>query len=345
MIWIIGYSLVFIFVCILLWNPRRFKETPVRDATRIPSGGICLTESIDSFEFYSHYYGHPLDSIATLYKSLRGQGKRIIWLLGDSSLDNKHWICSGIPEFYQARLCNGYENVVAFGKKKQPFGVNDICFWLNHYLSERQLPLAAINCAVEASTLYDRHNTLLGHDEFVQTHLEKDDIIIVSIGGNDIVLNPSLRIIVCLFVAIYLIPEYFFSTALFQFFCLSPLRALFHDELKAYISRICQNQKPSQIILCSYYYPCINGGTGWADKMLRLAGYHRHPEKIQKLFDIIANDVMPVSSDFTRINLSTILSAEDETDYISCVEPSVSGGKKIAHRFCESLIREREINK
>ncbi len=340
MVDIIGYIIgIFSFglLCIWLWNPRLKKVTPVKESTRSPKECLRLSESINTFDFYSEYYGHPLDLITTVHKSLREQGKRIVWLLGDSSLDNKYWIGSKIPIFYQAPLCNGYENIFGLsGKKKQPFGVSDICFWINHCLNQKQSPFAAINCAVEASTLYDRCDTLLGHDEFVQTHLQKDDTIIVSIGGNDIILNPSLRIIVCLFLAIYVIPEYFHSTSLFKFIFLSPLRTLFHDELKIYIDKICCHQKPCQIILCSYYYPCING-TGWADKMLKLAGYEKYPKKIQNLFNIVSNDILPNSSEITRIDLSTILSPEDETDYISRVEPSVTGGKKISQRFCDIM--------
>jgi hypothetical protein len=275
--------------CVLwLWNPRIRGEIPVREAYT-----DACSETINVNDFYSQYHGHPI-------QSLRKQGKRIIWLLGDSSLDNKYWV-----HFDTAKPCNGYENVMT------PMVVADVCYWLNESLSRNDSPYAAINCAVEASTLYDRRDALLGHDEFVRKHLEKDDIIIVSVGGNDIALNPSLRILFSLFVMIYLYPIY-----------LSPLKTLFHDDLKHYINRVCHYERPSQIILCSYYYPCVTG-MGWADKMLNMAGYDENPKKIQKLFDVIAN-ILP--KDYTRVNLSEVLCANDETDYVARVEPSVTGG-------------------
>jgi hypothetical protein len=308
-------------------------EIPVREAYT-----DACSETINVNDFYSQYHGHPIQSLATLHQSLRKQGKRIIWLLGDSSLDNKYWV-----HFDTATPCNGYERVMT------PMVIADVCYWLNESLSRNDSPYAAINCAVEASTLYpsqegeniyiqfivsisqkwtdpswegyDRRDALLGHDEFVRKNLEKDDIIIVSVGGNDIALNPSLRILFSLFVMIYLYP-----------ICLSPLKTLFHDDLKHYINRVCHSERPSQIILCSYYYPCVTG-MGWADKMLNMAGYDENPKKIQKLFDVIAN-ILP--KDYTRVNLSDVLCANDETDYVARVEPSVTGGKKIAQRFFQS---------
>lgn len=47
--------------------------------------------TVDAFEFYSNYDGHPLRSLDTLYNAVREQApeRPIVHLAGDSSLDNK----------------------------------------------------------------------------------------------------------------------------------------------------------------------------------------------------------------------------------------------------------------
>lgn len=47
---------------------------------------------VDAVSFYTHYHGHPLESLARLVRHFRSKNRRILWLVGDSSLDNKHWL-------------------------------------------------------------------------------------------------------------------------------------------------------------------------------------------------------------------------------------------------------------
>jgi hypothetical protein len=48
-----------------------------------------------------------------------------------------------------------------------------------------------VNGAIEESTLNERSGKFLPHDEFIYQNLTKDDIVICSLGGNDIALKPS----------------------------------------------------------------------------------------------------------------------------------------------------------
>ena len=53
-----------------------------------------------------------------------------------------------------------------------------------------------INCAIEESTLGERkENKLLEQDKFIQNRIKKEDILIVSVGGNDIALSPNISTI------------------------------------------------------------------------------------------------------------------------------------------------------
>ena len=45
---------------------------------------------------------------------------------------------------------------------------------------------------VEATTLNERCFTLMPQDVFLRDHIGKEDILIVSIGGNDIALRPTI---------------------------------------------------------------------------------------------------------------------------------------------------------
>jgi len=45
---------------------------------------------------------------------------------------------------------------------------------------------------VEATTLSERCFTLKPQDEFLRDNIGKDDILLVSVGGNDIALRPSI---------------------------------------------------------------------------------------------------------------------------------------------------------
>ena len=60
---------------------------------------------------------------------------------------------------------------------------------MNHLVNDSEY--ITINCAIEESALNERKEGLLSQDEFVRDHIKKDDILIVSVGGNDVALKPS----------------------------------------------------------------------------------------------------------------------------------------------------------
>ena len=97
----------------------------------------------------------------------REQGKSIIWLAGDSSLDNKYWFSD------TADAVNGYEQVLSPPRMK-----TDVNYWLNYFAAERNAaaehrpPLAAVNTAIEATALNDRSCArLLAQDRLIQQHI------------------------------------------------------------------------------------------------------------------------------------------------------------------------------
>ena len=74
--------------------------------------------------------------------------------------------------------------------------VADVAYWVNRELERRGLAsqLACVNTAVEESTLADRAGeNMLAQDLFVHEHIEAEDTLVVSVGGNDVALRPSVK--------------------------------------------------------------------------------------------------------------------------------------------------------
>jgi hypothetical protein len=162
-----------------------------------------------------------------LHEALRGEdGTRpIIWLAGDSSLDNKHWLLSE-PRVAAAG---------ALGDILDPpdAAVPDVAHQLATECVRRGLPHGVINAAVEESTLRERQLGLallpqvssgqvrrraaavgerlrcslrrrvapernprtlcVRQDAFLRDHLRPGDVLVVSVGGNDVALKPTLE--------------------------------------------------------------------------------------------------------------------------------------------------------
>ena len=59
------------------------------DFPATPAGGKS-SRRISSAGFYGEYHGHPVRDLQVLLPALRPRA--VTWLVGDSSLDNKHWL-------------------------------------------------------------------------------------------------------------------------------------------------------------------------------------------------------------------------------------------------------------
>lgn len=157
------------------------------------------SETVDQRRYYAEYHGHPPADLETVVRSLRAQGKTLIWLAGDSSLDNKYWFHESSPAL------NGYEHILRPAVMKQ-----DISYWLNAAAEASQdrgggePQLACVNTAVEATSLNDRAcSKLWAQDELIRQHIGPDDILIVSVGGNDVALQPLLCTVLSMFAMVY----------------------------------------------------------------------------------------------------------------------------------------------
>lgn len=208
---------------------------------------------INSGDFYGNYHGHLPDHLARLHKSLKDNGRpRFVYLVGDSSLDNKHWFFRPFsaksvqledPEFTAPAL-NGYEMILS-----SPRMVMDIAYHLNAAAISRAddfggQPPVTINAAVEESTIASRDKALQIQDIFVRDHVTNDDFVIISLGGNDVALRPTTSTILNM-LALTRSPEFLISTGLapgFQYFF-----GLFHDRIELFVRRLLAKCKPRKV--------------------------------------------------------------------------------------------------
>ena len=75
----------------------------------------------------------------------------------------------------------------------------DVCYWMNveaermNSVQTTLPPVATINTAIEATALNNRAmGCLLPQDAFIRDHITEDDVLVVSVGGNDVALQPLL---------------------------------------------------------------------------------------------------------------------------------------------------------
>lgn len=91
-----------------------------------------------------------------MFETLRPKHRGCLFLAGDSSVDNKHWLLDLPSE----DACNGFEDVL-----RPAASVPDVAFQVNRRLQAENVPLFCLNCAAEESTVRQRQTQLLPHDE------------------------------------------------------------------------------------------------------------------------------------------------------------------------------------
>jgi len=141
------------------------------------------TQTVNANSFYAEYSGHKVRHLEKILPGLRTSSDRVIWTAGDSSLDNKYWFND------TADAPGPYGSLLQPAVSKQ-----DVTYWLNALCEQdqsgRRNRTSAINAAVEASTLNERTLGLRPQDKFIRDNIQEDDVLVVSVGGNDIALLP-----------------------------------------------------------------------------------------------------------------------------------------------------------
>ncbi|KAE9364946.1 hypothetical protein N431DRAFT_430549 [Stipitochalara longipes BDJ] len=288
-----------------------------------------MRRKINASRFYFEWKGHNISDATAFHAttlSLR-PNKPIVYLAGDSSLDNKYWVPSSgpedeplsvpVPEIYHVAL-------------DRPDPRPDVAFWLNHFLGDRATTL---NLAVEASTLKEREKDLLEHDEFIRDNIRAEDILIVSVGANDIAMRPTFATMCHMLRLAWFAPRFSLEKGWF----LGHFVNMFKDQVEAYISKIVEKQKPRAVIVCMIYFPLEAGLSkekSWADLQLKALGYNWFPGQLQtaitKMYELATKKVQIPGVKVVPCALHEAMNGKHSEDYTARVEPSAEGGRKMA---------------
>jgi len=315
-----------------------------------------LMDKISSSRFYKEYHGHRIQDLEVLLSEVRSQSDSIIWTAGDSSLDNKYWFSDS------EEAVGAYRDVL-----QPPRSVCDITYWLN-YLSEQDTELtntrlAAINAAVEATTLNERTYFLRAQDSFLRDNIRENDFLVVSIGGNDIALAPTPCTIISMLGLLCLpktcientvscgtvpIDDYCCGCgpSLLSCLCSFPtcagyFRHLWGYRTELYIRKLIAKTKPKKVLVCMIYYPDENNVPSWANTALGVLGYNRDPSKLQAvirtLFRIATSKIRIAGTEVIPVPLYHVLDGKRSDDFVARVEPSAEGGKKVAELILDVI--------
>mmetsp|Transcript_35688 Transcript_35688/g.52341 ORF Transcript_35688/g.52341 Transcript_35688/m.52341 type:complete len:349 (-) Transcript_35688:144-1190(-) len=317
--------------------------------------------TVDTRDFYGEYHGHRVNHLQSLLPLLRSSSDGLIWTAGDSSLDNKYWFADQRP------AVGAYAQIL-----DPPVSVCDVTYWLNYLSSSSEAhgstdnwKWAAINCAVEATTLNQRCHSLLPQDEFIRDNIGSDDVLIVSIGGNDIALRPapctimSIAGLLCLPSRILDAGFSYCSIPVDDCFCgcgpslasclgacppcLGYFRHMFGTRIEKYIKKLTAKKKPKQILVCMIYYLDENLAPSWAGPALSALGYNSNPGKLQllikKIFTEAISRIQILGCEVIPVPLFHVLDGKNSRDYVARVEPSARGGKKMAEFFLDTILR------
>ncbi|KAG7342334.1 hypothetical protein IV203_007427 [Nitzschia inconspicua] len=312
---------------------------------------------VDSSRYYSEYYGHKVRHLEVLLPQLRADTDSLIWTAGDSSLDNKYWF----SDIRSAVGLAGYEQVL-----DPPRCNADVTYWLNYLANARGSRLGAINTAVEATTLNERTFRLRPQDRFLRDNIQSNDILIVSVGGNDVAMAPTPCTIFSILSMVKLpswclkrgcvvgsmpCDEYCCGcgpAAMGSCLCAFPpcfgyLVHLFGTRVKRYIEKLVAKTKPKTILVCMYYYLDENPTPSWAGLALGCLDYNSSPHKLQTLirraFVEATSKIEVPGCEVIPIPLFNVLDGKNSRDYVARVEPSSEGGFKMAEYLLDTIQR------
>jgi hypothetical protein len=256
-----------------------------------------------------------------------------VYLAGDSSLDNKYWVSSDnkvqaeVPEIYNHTL-------------NKPTPKPDVSFWMNHLLGDRA---TCINTAVEESMLRDRDQELLAHDKFIRDNIRSEDVLIVSVGANDIALRPLPCTIRHMFQLAWATPRSTLENG--TAWSLKYFKHMFGTKVQDYVDRMTSKTRPRAVIICMIYYP-LESGLGqhsWADTQLKALGYNTWPGQLQTaistLYRLATQNIKVEGTEIVPCALHEVLDGKTANDYTARVEPNEEGGKKMAVKFIELVDR------
>jgi hypothetical protein len=120
--------------------------------------------------------------------------------------------------------------------------------------------------------------------------------------------------------------------------------------VQKYVARLVSKTKPSKILICMIYNPDEYPHPGsWASPVLGILGYNRNPAKLQALirnaFEQAVSSIQIPGTRVIPVALYSVLDGKNTSDYIQRVEPSPSGGRKMAEYIWNIITNDDNSNK
>ncbi len=281
---------------------------------------------------YSQWFGYDVESLRDILLRAtdisNNERPHVIWLVGDSSLDNKAWVREDqcLRPHTDTTL---YERAII---ESNSLLLPDVAYHVNKLLPERWLCLC---CAAEEAKLVTRaQHGLSDQEAFARDNFDSEkDVFVVSIGGNDILLGPDAGLAASVGVA--LLWSGVFGWWLPSLFGWAPgissLRQYYEEHLKSYLTQLRgDNGSSANMILCAPYYPCEIPQNGWSKRVLHALRYHDHPWIAQQALRSVFDNLVLQDRSLKRLRLFDFLDPHDHALYVAGVEPSDLGGQHIA---------------
>lgn len=319
-----------------------------------------VSDKVSSVDYYGEYHGHRVEHLESVHSHLRRSSPQMVFLAGDSSLDNKFWFPENGP------AVNGYEGIL-----DPPQSRLDIAHWMNVSMEKRHLrgKMSTLNCSVEESTIGSRSwFRLLPQDAFIRDNIRSDDVLVISVGGNDVALHPaictgiSVASLVCCttnscmrdYSCGYAIPcEDYLACGFLSNFCAFPFGMgymvhLMSVRIQSIVTRMISKNKPKLVMVCMIYFLDETPGKSWAEQVLGVLGYNSNPDKIQEMirqmFRLATQQIQLPGTEVVAVPLFKVLDGKDTTDYCQRVEPSAKGGQKMGEYLVETMLQSLNKN-
>lgn len=308
---------------------------------------------IPAGRFYETYHGHRtsmLDKLLNGLLEIHGQNATVIYLAGDSTLDNKTWLFNqGAPaEVWRptdahAPAVHGYDQLL-----QPPRMVCDVTYWMNQILADCNARAFTLNTAIEATLLASRVGGvqcccvptcggLYDQDLLIREKIRSNDMLVISVGGNDIALAPSIFTVLAL-VLLMLTPWPLLVTwhpGVLYFI------GMFRYQVQCYANRLTALTRPRKIGVCMVYNLDEANRESWANGALCALCYCIFPSILQArmrlAFEMGISRVEVEGSEVVPIHLADALDGKNTEDYHQRVEPSVVGGQKMARLILHRL--------
>eukprot|EP00051_Salpingoeca_urceolata_P018573 m.261845 g.261845 ORF g.261845 m.261845 type:complete len:341 (-) comp19225_c1_seq35:240-1262(-) len=226
-----------------------------------------------------------------------------------------------------------------------------------------------INAAIEATSLNTRALCRLpAQDRLIRDRIGADDVLVVSVGGNDIALQPLLATVAstCCLVCCTTRSCLQHGTACppnipacdcgclccglpaclqncLGWPCgLGYMVDLFKNRVENYVRRLVEVTRPSKVVVCMIYFPDEAARDSWAGAALSCLRYNTNPDKLQlairKVFELATSNISIPGTEVVAFPLYRALDGTDTRDYVHRVEPSALGGSKMAAKLLDAIL-------